>query len=73
MCVGPVESMVLAHPSAIQHWRVLMGPTKPYIAHNTAPDTIRGSYGLTDTRNSTHGSGQFTLSYKLLFSCITYR
>lgn len=37
-----------------------MGPTKVYRARNTAPDSIRGAYGLTDTRNTIHGSGKNT-------------
>ena len=57
MSSGPFEPLVLAHPTAIEHWRRLMGPTKSYVARATAPNTIRGTYGLTDTRNSTHGSG----------------
>lgn len=35
-----------------------MGPTKVYKTKYEAPDTIRGMFGLTDTRNSTHGSGK---------------
>lgn len=34
-----------------------MGPTKVYRAQFEAPDTIRGEFGLSDTRNATHGSG----------------
>ena len=34
-----------------------MGPTKTFRAQYEAPDTIRGTFGLTDTRNSSHGSG----------------
>lgn len=34
-----------------------MGPTKVFRARHTSPDTIRGQFGLTDTRNTTHGSG----------------
>ncbi|RXM28159.1 Nucleoside diphosphate kinase 6 [Acipenser ruthenus] len=33
-----------------------MGPTKVFRARYTAPESIRGVYGLTDTRNTTHGS-----------------
>ena len=33
-----------------------MGPTKVYQAVYTAPGTIRANYGLSDTRNATHGS-----------------
>ena len=57
MCSGPISPMILAHPDAIQHWRALMGPTKSHVARATAPHTVRGMYGLSDTRNSTHGSG----------------
>ena len=64
MCAGHVEGMILAHHNAIQHWRALMGPTKPYVAQIIAPHTIRGSYGLTDTRNSTHGSGESSCALK---------
>ena len=62
MCVGPIHCMVLAHPNAIQHWREIMGPTKPPKAQFVAPESIRGMYGLTDTRNSTHGSGIFLIT-----------
>nr|CAG4642175.1 EOG090X0HUX [Eurycercus lamellatus] len=53
---GPIQAYILAHPDAIQEWRKLMGPTKTFKAQYEAPSTIRGSFGLTDTRNSTHGS-----------------
>lgn len=33
-----------------------MGPTKVYRAQFEAPMTLRGKYGLSDTRNATHGS-----------------
>ena len=33
-----------------------MGPTKVYKTIYQEPGSIRGRYGLTDTRNSTHGS-----------------
>lgn len=35
-----------------------MGPTKVFKAQFEAPDTIRGKFGLSDTRNATHGSGK---------------
>ena len=35
-----------------------MGPTKVYRAQFTAPDSIRGRFGLSDTRNAVHGSGE---------------
>ncbi|XP_072003720.1 nucleoside diphosphate kinase 6 [Engystomops pustulosus] len=56
MSSGPVRAYILAHEDAIQLWRKIMGPTKVYRSRITAPDTIRGHLGLTDTRNTTHGS-----------------
>ena len=35
-----------------------MGPTRVFRACHMAPDSIRGRFGLTDTRNTTHGSGE---------------
>ena len=54
---GPIHTHILAHSDAIQLWRKIMGPTKTFRAQYEAPDTIRGTFGLTDTRNSSHGSG----------------
>ncbi|KAM8973880.1 nucleoside diphosphate kinase 6 [Pelodytes ibericus] len=56
MSSGPMRAYILAHEDAIQLWRKLMGPTKVFRARITAPDTVRGDLGLTDTRNTTHGS-----------------
>ncbi|XP_048190502.1 nucleoside diphosphate kinase 6 isoform X1 [Perognathus longimembris pacificus] len=56
MASGPIRAYILAHKDAIQLWRTLMGPTRVFRAHHIAPDSIRGSFGLTDTRNTTHGS-----------------
>lgn len=55
---GPMWAYILAHENAISLWRSLMGPTKVFRARNCVPDSIRGAYGLTDTRNTTHGSGR---------------
>ena len=62
MTSGPLNPMVLAHPSAVQRCREMMGPTKSYVAQIAAPHSIRGMYGLTDTRNSIHGSGESVLN-----------
>ncbi|XP_036049048.1 nucleoside diphosphate kinase 6 isoform X3 [Onychomys torridus] len=56
MASGPIRAYILAHKDAIQLWRTLMGPTRVFRARHMAPDSIRGSLGLTDTRNTTHGS-----------------
>lgn len=52
-----MRAYILAREDAISYWRELMGPTKVYRARYTSPDTIRAQFGLTDTRNTTHGSG----------------
>ncbi|KAK5641029.1 hypothetical protein RI129_009576 [Pyrocoelia pectoralis] len=56
MTSGPSDLYVLARENAIQEWRNLMGPTKAYKAQYDDPETIRGQFGLSDTRNATHGS-----------------
>ncbi|XP_011151973.1 nucleoside diphosphate kinase 6 [Harpegnathos saltator] len=56
ICSGPSDIHILAGHDAIAKWRHLMGPTKVYQAQYIAPDTIRGMFGLSDTRNATHGS-----------------
>lgn len=55
---GPMRAYILAREDAIRHWRELMGPTKVFRARHTSPTTIRAQFGLTDTRNTTHGSGE---------------
>ncbi|CAL8316211.1 unnamed protein product [Merluccius merluccius] len=56
MSSGPMRAYILAREDAVSHWRELMGPTKVFQAKHTSPATIRAQYGLTDTRNTTHGS-----------------
>ncbi|KAK7100033.1 nucleoside diphosphate kinase 6-like isoform X2 [Littorina saxatilis] len=56
MSSGPIWTHILAREDAIPQWRQLMGPTKVLKTIHEAPDTIRGQFGLTDTRNCSHGS-----------------
>ncbi|KAM9356358.1 nucleoside diphosphate kinase 6 isoform 2-T2 [Pholidichthys leucotaenia] len=56
MSSGPMRAYILAREDAIRHWRELMGPTKVFRARYTDPASLRGQFGLTDTRNTTHGS-----------------
>jgi len=57
MSSGPSHVHILGHQNeAIKTWRQLMGPTKVCKTRYENPETIRGLIGLTDTRNSTHGS-----------------
>ncbi|KXJ27753.1 Nucleoside diphosphate kinase 6 [Exaiptasia diaphana] len=56
MSSGPMMAMVLSGESAITRWRQLIGPTHSYRARDVAPHSIRALYGISDTRNVTHGS-----------------
>eukprot|EP00092_Neocalanus_flemingeri_P041944 GFUD01045682.1.p1 GENE.GFUD01045682.1~~GFUD01045682.1.p1 ORF type:complete len:202 (+),score=44.52 GFUD01045682.1:55-660(+) len=56
MSSGPCQPLILAKQEAIPAWRELMGPTKVFKTRYSHPDSIRGKYGLTDTRNCSHGS-----------------
>ncbi|XP_076440400.1 nucleoside diphosphate kinase 6-like [Babylonia areolata] len=56
MSSGPIWTHILAREDGIQQWRQLMGPTKVLKTIYEVPDTIRGQFGLTDTRNCSHGS-----------------
>lgn len=56
MSSGPMTAMILAKENGVTHWRELMGPTKTYRARDIAPTSIRALYGISDTRNATHGS-----------------
>ncbi|KAI8082806.1 nucleoside diphosphate kinase [Halteromyces radiatus] len=56
MTSGPFQAYILSSPNAIKEWRSLIGPTHPVRARIYQPDTLRALYGLTDTRNSFHGS-----------------
>ncbi|XP_037907348.1 nucleoside diphosphate kinase 6-like [Hermetia illucens] len=53
---GPSVALILAAENAVSKWRQIMGPTKVYKTIYSEPDTIRGQFGLSDTRNACHGS-----------------
>ena len=56
MSSGPCQPLILARQDAISGWRELMGPTKVFRTRFSHPESIRGRFGLTDTRNVSHGS-----------------
>ncbi|KAG0344162.1 Nucleoside diphosphate kinase 6 [Podila humilis] len=56
MTSGHFHALILEKPNAIADWRALIGPTHPPRARINAPGTLRALYGMTDTRNSFHGS-----------------
>ncbi|XP_076368328.1 nucleoside diphosphate kinase homolog 5-like [Tachypleus tridentatus] len=60
MSGGPIIVMVLVRENAILHWREVIGPTKPSVARETKPDSIRAKYGGDDERNAVHGSDSST-------------
>ncbi|KAG3283949.1 hypothetical protein H1C71_041634 [Ictidomys tridecemlineatus] len=62
MAGGPIRAYILAHEDAIQLWRTLMGPTRVFRACHMSPDSIRRSFGTSDTRNTTHGSDSVVLA-----------
>lgn len=64
MSSGPVIAYILAHPDCIHLWRSMMGSTKVYKTIIDDPDSIRGQYGLTDTRNCCHGSDSIESAIK---------
>eukprot|EP00055_Hartaetosiga_balthica_P004104 m.10150 g.10150 ORF g.10150 m.10150 type:complete len:186 (+) comp3621_c0_seq1:45-602(+) len=76
MSSGPSIAMVLGRDDAIHVWRSLMGKTFTYRTHVQQPETIRGLFGMTDTRNSAHGSDSVLSVEKelpLLFPDDTYQ
>ena len=56
MTCGPITAHIMARQDAIGMWRTLLGPTKVLRTVYLAPNSIRGRFGLTDTRNCAHGS-----------------
>ncbi|KAJ2077017.1 hypothetical protein H4R24_005377 [Coemansia sp. RSA 988] len=56
MTSGPLIALALTGPRAISEWRLLMGQTRPTQMRVLKPETLRAQFGLTDTRNSFHGS-----------------
>lgn len=56
MSSGPVWCHILCGNDVIGRWRRMLGPTKVLKTVFEDPHSIRGSYGLTDTRNCAHGS-----------------
>jgi nucleoside-diphosphate kinase len=56
MSSGACQPLVLAGRGAVPAWREAMGPTRVLKARFSHPESIRGRFGLTDTRNCSHGS-----------------
>lgn len=55
MTRGPIEVLCLEGENAISKWRELMGPTLRE-RNISLPNTIRGQFAQSDTRNAVHGS-----------------
>ena len=53
---SPLLALVLARQDAIPVWRSLIGNTKVYKTHIHGQETIRGLFGVSDTRNAAHGA-----------------
>ncbi|CAH8860830.1 unnamed protein product [Trichobilharzia szidati] len=56
MICGPLGVYILGGNEAVSVWRSLLGPTKVYRAVVFESNSLRGRFGLTDTRNGFHGS-----------------
>ncbi|CAD5116291.1 DgyrCDS5197 [Dimorphilus gyrociliatus] len=56
MSAGPLSALILAKYGGIAEWRSLMGPTKVLKTVHEQPESLRGLYGLSDSRNGLHGS-----------------
>ncbi|KAJ2846758.1 hypothetical protein IWW36_004195 [Coemansia brasiliensis] len=56
MTSGPILALALTKHGAIQEWREMIGSTRPAQMRIERPTTLRAQFGLTDTRNSFHGS-----------------
>nr|XP_002129729.1 uncharacterized protein LOC100185269 [Ciona intestinalis] len=56
MTSGPIIALVLARVNAVAEWRDIIGGTKVCKTKYIQPYSIRGEFGLSDTRNSVHGS-----------------
>lgn len=56
MTSGSSEVLLLKRDGAIKAWRALMGPTNTEKAKKEAPFSIRGMFGMDNTRNAVHGS-----------------
>ena len=56
MSSGECHAHVLAKENAIADWRTMLGPTKVFKTRFEQPLSVRGMFGLTDTRNVAHGS-----------------
>jgi nucleoside diphosphate kinase len=50
--------MILEREDCIRKWRQLIGPTRPIDARLKSPNSLRALFGISDTRNSFHGSGK---------------
>ncbi|KAI9474935.1 nucleoside diphosphate kinase, partial [Coemansia mojavensis] len=56
MTSGPILALALTKQGAIREWREMIGSTRPAQMRIENPRTLRAQFGLTDTRNSFHGS-----------------
>jgi len=75
---GPVVALELqtvdSTGDAVERWRRLLGATKVYKTAYESPTSLRGSFGLTDTRNVGHGSDSsqsVSIESALFFESVT--
>lgn len=56
MTSGPAVALALKKPNAIQAWRAFIGPTDSNKARETAPESLRATFGTDGRQNAFHGS-----------------
>ncbi|KAJ2295096.1 hypothetical protein IWW55_005557 [Coemansia sp. RSA 2706] len=56
MTSGPLVALALVRPHAISEWRLIIGASQPVRMRVENTQCLRARFGVTDTRNSFHGS-----------------
>lgn len=54
---GSIDLHIIGHANAVELWRRMLGPTSVYKGQFEDPYCLRGIFGISDTRNVAHGSG----------------
>lgn len=57
---GSIDLHIIGHANAVDLWRRMLGPTSVYKGQFENPYCLRGIFGISDTRNVAHGSGNIT-------------
>ena len=61
-----MRAHILYGDDPIKTWREIIGPTKVYKLHYNPDGSLRSDFGLSDTRNSFHGSGILLILFAIV-------